>query len=834
MGRETQLFIKVDDTWKEVDLFDNVTIPITLKVSDIRQFGSKTSGYSSDFEIPHTNNNAQVFGLQADIDAYESTFEFGKDYEARLLTNSLSTFCGQFRLKKVFKQYEGKNIYYIGYLYGGSKNFIDQLGNQTLIGNDDADDDLSFSEYAISGNQFTIQEVYNRLVAFANGWGLTFIDKNNKEAVAFDQTGIQEWYTNELTPYLGVIEILDKIFEKTDYHYVSEFLQGHNSSIPQLPQWADTIGQFDVLKLIYPYPNHNSQLATGSVPVTLLVSQKEEANSLFWGFDIYPTNAAIQPFIENADRTINPQTLTYSLPQNDQYQILNWQPPRSGKYIINISLPFKVGLMFAYYYFEGPVLGWQQVKFSQQYATEHAYAYPLQTDFELVAVRNGGEYVIDTQSYTWELGEGNQLSIVDHEYWGHFNTPIYSRDELADTYEVTDKEVLLSRTDVVYLRIRSYVPFTDNGTPAYYANTPELGNDTRLSGVQRVYITQQAVGTQVMSFEQVDEFAEGQDFDPTAILNPKTKKVDFFGNLLKMFNLYVEDVSGKTNYKDGSVYPENTLRIEPYEIFYNPQIMNGLSNVHDWTHKIDLATLEYRRIDDYLYNIIDFQFAHDNDYATSQYNDTYKKEWGDKAVTGIYCRADDRQTIASLLSSYICGLINDTTQVAQCPKMFSINNKGEIDTKKEYSGSIFFLWHNDMYTQQGLTPSFFRVRSSVNPNSTINITEYECADNLNDGYGNDTADLSFGYNAEYYQQFLEHQPTMNNLFNAFYKKQYDEMTAPDARAIRCKAYLTALDIATLQLSDTIVVKGNAYRVGEILQWQDEYAPCEIELIKVVP
>ena len=819
MGRETQLFIKVGDTWKEVDLFDNVTIPITLKVSDIRQFGSKTSGYSSDFEIPHTNNNAQVFGLQADIDAYESTFEFGKDYEARLLTNSLSTFCGQFRLKKVFKQYEGKNIYYIGYLYGGSKNFIDQLGNQTLIGNDDADDDLSFSEYDTPAEDMTLGDFAQRLLT-PLGWGLTLIDKTNKGQVSFVGNA-QEWYTDECTPYVFVKHILDKIFDKTGYRYVSDFLS--QDVWAQInPQWADTIGKFTFLDLVYPYMPNNKQIHD-STPITSDVSQLS-ANAETTACVVYPNKNLNVTEIDAIFHTLTFDSQQYSLvEQNVQSSLAAWKfvAPEGGQYNININFPFEV-LCQMKRMTDDALLG-EQGSVNPNHDSQHTFTLWMQLE-------KNGHLIANNQRvfhYNEDLANGYAPSPYPR-YDGKITI-------ISDTFSLNLENLQLAPDDelTIYTWVELPFKYWNNNTNSWKSVWWGGGMGDYYPSSVEIHITP-SVDNSIISISRRGGFYENSAFFPNCILNPKTTKVDFIGNLLKMFNLYVEDVSGKTNYKLGGVYPENTLRIEPYEIFYNPQIMNGLSNVHDWTNKIDWATLEYRRIDDYLYNIQQFTKEQNNDFYDEDYNATYRMPYGDRRVKGVYCTNDDTNEIAVKNGAYLCGVVNSQTDTLQCPKAFSIANNGSIDEKKEYSDGIFFIWRNEMPSESGTgVNTKINLRSRLSASSVV-VDDYNVADTLNDGYGRDTANLNFGRTETFYQNLKGGNPTNNDLFNAFYKKQYDEMTAPDARAIRCKAYLTALDIATLQLSDTIVVKGNAYRVGEILQWQDEYTPCEIELIKVVP
>lgn len=832
--RKTHLFIEVNGEWKELDLYEDIVIPITLKVMDIRNFGSKSASYSSDITIPHTPNNSRIFGIVEELNAYNATFEFCKNYAAYIETDGLVTFRGQFRLKKVFKQRGGDYSYYVGCLFSDSKNFIDKLGNQTLIDNDNPEDDLSFSEYSISASNFTLNEMRNRLTQMnsnAQDFGFTFIDKNNKANQNFSAAGLMEWSSNELTPYLFVREILDKMMEQTGYSYVSEFLS--KSSYTNNFRWADTIGQFNIKNMIYPYSNNNTQLSTLNNPENLTVTQNTNASGLFFGYDIFPTNASLYTTLEFMDLTTNPDTFTYSKPQNTQYQILNWQPSKDGKYVINITLPFKMALIFAYYYFASAVEGWQQVKYTYNTASVNNYTYPLEVVFNLCTKRNGTEIVLHEQSITWQLTSGT-LSKIGTEHWGNnYSVSVLSKDDWTGTYTVNNLEVLLKSTDVLYFKIYSVVPYTDNGTNAFYCTSEELGANTRLSGAPRVYSTGQDVGTEIMSFVQINEFAELQDFDPTVVLNKKTKKLDFLRSLTRMFNLFIEDVSCKKNYKDGTYYPPNTLRIEPYQIYYTPDIQTG-SNIHNWTDKIDWDDVEYRREEDILYVTQKFSKQHNNDYFTSEYNNTYKTPFGDYIHEGEFCTDDTVNEIDVNFGAFECGLVNDQTVTAQVPKIFTLNNKGEVDTKKEYSDSIFFLWFNDMYNQTGLESSFFQVRSSVTPNNSILLTNYYCADNFNEGYGNATADINFGIQNDYLQQLNGENPPENTLFNAFYKKQYEALTAPDSRIMVANAYLTAFDIATLQLSDTIIIGDNKWHILEVKEWKNEKEPCEVQLIKILP
>lgn len=815
--RTTQLYIKVGDTWNEIDLFDNVTIPLTYKVTELREFGSKTSGYSLDFNIPHTNNNAQVFGLSSELDAYDSTFEVGKDYKAFVTNNGLTTFNGQFRLKKVFKRHDGKEIYYVGYLYGGAKTFIDELGNQTLIGNDNPDDDINFSEYDTPAADMTLTDFADRLLT-PLGWGLTLIDKTNKGLTSF-VSGAQEWYTDECTPYLFVKHILDKIFNNTPYRYVSDFLT-QDAWAQTNVKWKDTIGKFPFLDLIYPYMPHNSQI-NDTKPITSDVSQLSANSETI----ACVGNTNINFNIENVDfifHTLTFDNTQYSLTeQNVQSSLANWKfvAPEGGQYGIKINFPFEL-LCEMRNVADNSLLS-ERGSVNPNYNSQQTYTLWIQAE------KNG--HIFANNQRVLHYNE-NLLNGYAPEPYPRYDGKITI---IADTFSLDIENMQLAAGDEITIYTWIELPFKyfngnvwrsvwyGYGYGDYYPATVELhilpSNDNS-----------------IISLTRRGGFYEGAAFYPNCILNPKTTKIDFFNNLVKMFNLYVEDVSGKTNYKLGGIYPENTLRIEPYEIFYNPQIMGGLSNAHDWTDRIDWETVEIRRVDDYLYNIQAFTKESNDDYYSKDYNSTYRTPYANRLVKGKYCRNDDTNEIAVKNGAFLCGVVNSQTDTLQCPKAFALSNNGNVDEKKEYSDAIFFTWRNDMPAESSLgINTQIRLRSRLTSADTI-VDDYNVADTLNDGYGRDTANLNFGAVSEWYQNLLGGEPTKNDLYTAFYKKQYDEMTAPDARTLRAKAYLTSLDIATLQLSDLIMVKGTAYHVAEILDWKDDKTPCEIELIKCVP
>lgn len=839
MSRTTQLYIKVNDKYQEVELFDNLTIPITLKVTDIRNFGSKTSGYSLDFEIPHTPNNAKLFGLNSYIDVYESTFEVGKDYPAYLTTNSLQTFSGQFRLKKIIKQNRGSYISYVGYLYGGSKNFVDALGNDKLTANDDPSKDLNFSEYIVPANQMTLQDFYYYLQTHftdGTGWGLTLLDKTNKAGQAFSG-GSQTWYTDECTPYLYAREIFEKLFYGSGYTYVSEFLKGTDfSSYLQDSRWANTIGKFDVNSLIYPYMKHNSNMRVVA-PVSSVITQNSQSTSaiisteechLDWGFSEVNMLKHLMT-LNNTDFTLVEQNA------NDNLTAYEFTATHNGYYKIKWNFGVKARVLLRNV-FNDAVPGDTTWKFNCGGGFNYTVFIQMQKNSTLIG---------SNRVYT--------NSLIDGEYdWYEEYTPTTGQTEgfidlKEGTINYSTDAMWLNIGDTINLYMWVQVPVRYTWWSEHYQEYRTRYVFERWLGGQYSEITAvdyypkfievkltNAGNNTIVSNELNGGFYEENEFDPSIILNEKTTKLQFFNNFVKMFNLYIEDVSGKTNYANGTIYPPNTLRIEPYQIYYSPELAEGVTNVKDWTNKIDWSSVEYRRCDDYLYNIQSFKKEQDGDFYNDNYDTTYITPYGNREVKGVYCTNNDKNEISLKVSANLCGIVNNSTDVLQCPKVFSLDKSGNIDTKKEYNDGIFFIWRNYMATNTDLTTNYtlkLQSRLHTGNGSFYNVTDYYTADTLNKGYGLDDANLNWGGTEAYYQNMKNTIPTYNDLYTAFYSLEYEEKTAPDAMILRANAYLSVLDIYQLQLSDLIVANGNYYHIIEVNQWENEKKPCQIELIK---
>ena len=788
--RKSRLFILVNGTWKEVDLFNDISIPLNYSVSDIQDISKRNTSYSLNIDLPNTKNNAEVFNYIFKIEQLpvSGSFEMLQKYEAVLEVDNTTVFDGYFKLEKVLID-DLKSVTYKGILYDNVKNFVEILGNQTLRGNSVSSNDLDFSTYKTTAANMTLGYMRDKLNTFpsSGGYGLTLIDKTNKAAENFS-TNYQNWYSDELTPYLTVKEIWDKIFQQAGYAYESDFLDG--GTVPS--------GYPDFTKLIYPYPNNNNKLGdTGNF-------QKITSGGSFdWITTYFNMNVPYDIMFGNSGNYIDfPSSYTLT-DKNMSGTVTHWQfvAPYTSSYHIKFKIP--IALKFDLHSYN-----WDGGTWNPRYTGAVTFGDTTK------------EYWLHGQLSKIHSGTTTRLAV-----WGDFKnfessyTTGSDGKMLVDTLELKyEGDVRLQAGDVIALttNFQAEVAYYDETWDRWFSYLLYRGTGGWVSVFPypaTVELTQPA-GIDVMEITQNQYFGEGQEFDPTYILNPKTKKWDFINSIVKMFNLYIEDIGDKK------------FRIEPRDLYYATDVKR------DFTDRVDTDSINFTRVDTYIYSDVNFKFKQDKDAETEAYNGTYLIPYGEFVFTGALSNGSDSVDISPIFGSTMCGLVNAQTTVLQCPKMYAFkSNSDVVNVDKEYSDRIFYAWQNNMYSHAS---SNYGVRiKSRYTSSTQTQTSYYCADILNAGYGSDTQVLSWGDNEVYLENTLDSTVSSSNLYNRFYRQMLAEFNDTEARILTCKMFLTPDDIRNLRLSDTIYVNGIDYRITSIKQWEGYDKPTEVQLVKIV-
>lgn len=818
--------------FSEVDTFDDVEIPITYAVADVRDISKKDSNFSLNITLPNTSNNAQLFDCVHEISTYNSTFELLRVYPAILEIQGNRTFTGFFQLNKVVVN-NNREITYEGLLYSNLIEFVNRLGNQTLRGNANAIDDLDFSD---STATLTAAEFENKLSNLPNhSWnynvggvhqrkgdfGITVFDKFNKynqpfvSHISFPNKRIHPWFYHELTPFVYVKDIFDEIFERAGFDYKSQFL-GNKWAAP-----SHGISPFDFSKMVYPYIGKNADLLTNERYCRITETGNYKIDFCENGISHQQSQITDYPqTLTKTTQTVPFYNPPYSLDDNLGVSTLtawNYTIPADGVYKIKCNLPVKLQARFRY--------------------TNNFNPIPNST----VTVQSTSQ----TYSFTAKFRvrhTTNTFTNIFNETKTNENLPSsFTTDAngYADIWNGT-----MSGETEIYLVAGDVVEFVFSHTfPVWY-----VANNTAtwlyLSGIyalpSSVFFELPATlnnGDECVNITQVSDFGLGNDFNPSVILNTTTKKIDFINAIIKKFNLFVEDVSGKFDAVNGIWYDSNTFRIEPRNLYYSKR-----TETLDWSDKVDIKTIEFQRIDEYIYKKLDFNDKFDDDYWIGWYNSSIPTQYGEKITRGeLNVDEGEKTEIKTIFGQTACGKINLDDTVFECPKLYVFDDNGNVK-EKQYSDRVLFVYQYDYSTRPEYSNEvlgLYRLRRTPYGtgfeynNPQIVTAKYNTLNTFNAPFGNDDADINWDSCWWYYQNLNGTWATWNNCFNTFYSDMVNEYNHPAARLMKCKCHLSAADIRGLQLNRTIIINNVPFRINRIKEWKNGNKAVECEFIKVI-
>lgn len=853
--------------FQEVDLYDEIDIPVTYNVADVQDISKKDSNFSLTVEVPNTNNNAVLFDLVHDIARFNSTFELLKQYPAFVEVDGNRTFEGYLMLTKVIIS-DLKEISYECNLYSNFIEFVKRLGSTTLRGNADVADDLSFSEYS---KQLTESEWFDRTDMYywdttPNPWvpigekpyGTNFyfapIDKfnfgSNRNSVTDGGEKFVPMFYDELTPFLFVREIWNKIFKWAGFSYVSDFIQ-------------DTVNNttgFEFEKLVYPHTGATATPATldnynrlEQFFISPLYPDLQSRSFTGWTLnDSEYFSGYVYPIYGDQHNTGSMSLTSHNCPSSVLNSIYwKFTAGQGGVYSVKLAIPWMVEMSLID---PTPPTGTQLTYTGNAYCNEPSIQDAARFWVRLNKVHGGVTEIVAQDSIhpdfgaTWNAVNGVVSDfIAEHLFDQTITVHLDVGDELYLSCGFDFLVEKRSDSTLVFSCENGGSPF---GCAAWFRYI-FLPLDSS------VYYTYRMI-----DITRTSDFYLNGTFDPTIILNPKRKKVDFINDIIRKFNLYIEDV---TNAKDANGvyyrdYPngdnkrtgEPILRIEPRDMYYanNPI-------VKDWTAKTDVSTMNFKRIDDYLYNVLLFNDKDDKTYHVEYYNefDYSNGEYGEKIITSPYNTDSEQKTeIKTDLGQTMCGRVGTIdvpyntgrNTYTQCPYLYTLNNDGSIKDDKEYNDRMLFvydLYWNDyanifssselkgwrIYRRDDSHPGQF-TPSYANPTK---VYTYLLLDHFNSPFGTDTVDLNFGWCNWYMSNLNGTWATPNNCYKVFYADMVDDYNNADSRLLACNMYLTPSDIRDLQLSDTIIINGMAYHLNKIEQWTDGNTPVKVELIKIL-
>lgn len=303
------------------------------------------------------------------------------------------------------------------------------------------------------------------------------------------------------------------------------------------------------------------------------------------------------------------------------------------------------------------------------------------------------------------------------------------------------------------------------------------------TATHEVYVDQDSTLSFKLSSTDVDE---GDSVEVNQALPKFYKQKDFIKSLFTAFNLYIyEDKNNFGNYF-----------IEPEKTFFNGTPV-------DWTGKVDTDESEESiimgELDAKRYTL---SFKSDSDFYNKDYEDNYKKGYGEKEyVMENQFLVNNKKIEVDFAATPLVGHYENRLIM---PKIF----KKEASTIEKISSTPRLWFWGGMIN---LPLGSWVLKGSTNQTNY----SYPYVGTLDDPY-TPTFDLHFGLPRQVYlEQIPPYSMPTSNLGTEYWKPLMDRISDKSGRIVRMKVVLDSLDIKDFDFRKPVIIDSVLYRVHKI-------------------
>lgn len=606
---------------EQIDLTDEVSIPLNFNIADIREPEKRSTTWSKTVVLPGTTFNNKLFSNIWNVNAVinsTGTTNFTPNFNpnlkavAEITYNEATQFKGICQLLNVnvTDKYE---IQYEVAFFGELQNVYQFFNNKYLR-------DLDFSAY---NHKYTL---YNQELSWNNTEGYVYpmIDYGFQINSRFNVTN--------MFPALFVKTIIDKMFNDAGFSYQSNFF---NSTIFK--------------KLIIPYSGASALKLTNQQ-----VSERTGRASKTSTQTIKQDNQ--YPILGDGSReyavTLNYQDKT-TAPNNDVGNNFSDQDGGSNYQTFTIE---KSGTYTISAYVRANV---------KHYPT--AANVSLATTFNTVGIlgiirnpQNKGSYiqtiasrVINIQPYAAIAAREDSFNILNQQ---NYSATISSGSTSLTSDGTLSINAYLEKNDIIQVKI-SKTAGDQLSPPSLYTvgtarETVGLNSYAELNILQDSYFSVSLADTNIQ---------ENDDVEINAVLPDKIKQSEFFNSIVKAFNLFVE--VDKAN--------ANKLIIEPRPTFYSSGTVQDWSNKLDYSKETKIIPLGELNTKSYV-----FSYKEDSDYFNSNYKTTFNEIYGQKKydILNDFLKGEVRTELIFSPTPLVDTIGHDRV----LSKIYTLNSNGQI------------------------------------------------------------------------------------------------------------------------------------------------------------
>ncbi len=755
---------------KVLDTYDDVGVSLNFEIEDILNVEKRKTNFSKTITIPGSKSNNLFFKQIFDVNVDNINYNPNIKVPASITVGSNTVMKGNLQLLKIHNT-NGEIDYDVS-IFGELNNIISDFKDYTLK-------NLDFSEYDHTRDKDTIQDSWtyscdvngDRVFLGKTGQGYVYpYDVRGDNTDIFDSVYIYDMY-----PAFYLKTYIDKMFEFAGYTYTSNFFNSEYFKKLIIPFIQDKIEinaeQFEERNV---RTSINGNILSGEykflTPYKRAVTGANNAAEGWyesWGAG-YQLSADGTGFDrETGTVTDGGEDLTFT-DELGQWDGNIFTCSKAGRYDINLD-----GKLFVAYF------NTRNSGLMEYNSGNLSYLYRLY-------LHKVDGSVIELDSTRDPDDPSNPDGVIDFvpsafsetaSNWQDPNAPFIDLDSPL-VFGLSASNVFLEPGD----EIKVLVAFRQQ------PNVSWAGDDWKTYAALVLKESFDGSFTKMIIKPSSNQSYGNEDLKVNNLLNDTIKIKDMFLDVVKMFNLIIQDDPNN----------ERNLIIEPRDDFFKSK-----QKVKDWTKLVDrskdlvitpMSELDART---YLYT-----YTQDDDLYNKEYNAETKKIYAEQEINVLNDFSKKLQKTEVKFSPTPCSshLING--RVAP----FYVEKDDENYKAKKVKPRILF--YDGL---KSIEADSLLLKENISDSGT-GLSSYPYAGMWDDPY-NPQESLDFGAPDKIYWNPAVYPAS--NLYRKFHRATLNNITDKNSRLLECFVKLTSLDIAQFDFRDLIKIDGSYWRVMNI-------------------
>jgi len=759
---------------EQIDLKDDVSIPLNFNIADIREPEKRSTTWSKTVILPGTTFNNDLFSNIWNVNAVinsTGTVNFTPNFNPNLKAVAEITYNDATQLKGICQLLNVNitdkfEIEYEVAFSGELQNVYQSFTNKFLR-------DLDFSEY---DHKYTL---YNQQLSWSNTQGYTY------PMIDYGYGINTQFRVENMFPALFVKTIIDKMFSDAGFSYQSSFFET------------------DLFKrLVIPY-NGGSSLKLTNEQVAERTMRASRPSTQAITLNGIITNAP--DGFPNTSQIINLPDKT-TPPNNDAGNL--WYDINGGV-DYNTFVVYKNGTYSLKFYIRANVTHFPSTSTATLTGSRTLLG-------DLLIVKNsstqGSQYQTIANIPVWMKPTSFFADYTDAmnitATTGTVSYTITSgTTSLLQTGELSIN-AYLAENDIIQVKFRK-APGGNNinnaaGLPASIYASGGTRQPVSATSYCDFNILQDSYFNVLLSDTTVQE---NDDIEVNTVLPDKIKQSDFFNSIIKAFNLFVE--VDKSN--------ANRLIIEPRPTFYSSGVTRDWSGKLDYSKQTSIIPLGELNNKTYL-----FSYTEDSDYFNNDYKTNFNEIYGQKKyeVLNDFLKGE---VLTQLIFSPT-PLVDTIGHDRVISKIYTLDTNGTI---KPTQSNIRLLYWGGLKTTNNPW-------QHIATSGTTTRNDFPYAGHLDD-VNEPTFDLNFGTINQYYYTPIKY--TANNLYNKYHRDYIEQITDKDSKIFTGYFLINEFDIQSLDFRDTFYFENDYWRLNKIIDYDrinNQPTKCEFIKLKTLP